>query len=666
MASGILTPRSRRPAFQQGPAFSAIHTLTSHVDHYDASYTPPLATPELEWAETPPATEDPRTPGHDSELNDGVLLPHSPLAIRNTHLERHDVSVLDLSHFDSDVPKQLLSKLSSETSPTRRLFQNELLAVSVTASSRSHPSPSNDNPCAVPDSVLNAKVEQEPSSSTPVQPRPSSNQPSDGTVGTHFVAGRVPAAAGSVKTEGGLAISEGVIAILSQNEISATTSTTAPPPCSTKKQPLTLSVAWALNTNLSTILPFEAVERFQEDCRRCIATTKAGSRCKLSTARTSKANFATELSGALSLLQCSFDFAAFAKHMAPFIESVTYTQAHMKPSRACLDELCSYSGKPREIVTANTHQAKAIANSVEAVFTLWISALMKVPPETKVASPPTKGNTEGVRGALFSTFDFSRIAAEEDHVPYLLDRPTTTATSRAGSSHVADTSDTVSPATGQVMTRPKPARLSTHLNHRFVKYVYSGKDKDATAQQLIRQTLLKPLTSADMHRVGYIYTYWQPPNMGYVKIGYSKDVKKRLADWRRQCGFNLEEHNSGEIRTTARVSHLHRIESLIHAELKDYRLLEPSCTGCGKSHREWFEVRPNHALRVVAKWTNRSFYSGGLLDNSLHEEDIEKLCELIEAEPILPLPPAKQTTKTKVKASRWSSGGGRHDLKERR
>src|SRR6201999_958003 len=75
-----------------------------------------------------------------------------------------------------------------------------------------------------------------------------------------------------------------------------------------KKQPLTLSTIWSLNMKLSTILPLEAVERFQAQPLICVATTKTGSRCKNSTKQTSNGKFVTELLKALSRLECSSDF----------------------------------------------------------------------------------------------------------------------------------------------------------------------------------------------------------------------------------------------------------------------------------------------------------------------------------------------------------------------
>ncbi|EXJ63108.1 hypothetical protein A1O7_03553 [Cladophialophora yegresii CBS 114405] len=662
----ILTPQSRRFAAQQIPVSTGTHALISLADLDDVSYTALPATPELEWVETPPAAEDPLTPGHNPEVDDGVLSPDSPLAVRNAAFD-----VLNLSQLDSDVPKEVLSKLTDETDPSRRLFQIELSSVSLAATSRLRPSPPSRNAPAVPGSLLPSEVGQVQSLRTTLSvssPRSSSTKSCEGTIGPHAAAGRIPAVTDSIKTEDSLKLYEGTIATSSQAKTTAINTSTAKSPCLTEKKPLTLSIAWELNANLSKILPFEAVERFQANCLRCIATTQAGSRCQSSTAPKLKQNFVTELCDALLSLQCSFDFAAFAMHMAPHIESVMCERWHRTPSLACLDELSSYSWEPSEIVTPNAHQATAIAHSVEAVFRLWSSALISVPPQGKLADPPAQGVVDGVQDAPRSTFDFSGAVTEADHAPGYQACPKAPAASKVGPTQVTDTEKPESPAPAQAMIRPKPVHVSTHLNHRFVKYITSAKGRDRTPQQLIREILPKPLTPADMHRTGFVYIYWHPPNMGYVKIGYATDVKKRLADWKRQCRFDLAEHavHGSATATQVRLAHLHRIESLIHAELKEYRLLEPSCTGCGRSHREWFHVHPNHAQRVRAKWTSRSFYAGGLLDGSIRDEDIEGLCTLIEAEPVPPLlsrSTGKKTTKAKVM---WSGGGGRRDLRGRR
>ncbi|KIW94058.1 uncharacterized protein Z519_05374 [Cladophialophora bantiana CBS 173.52] len=246
----------------------------------------------------------------------------------------------------------------------------------------------------------------------------------------------------------------------------------------------------------------------------------------------------------------------------------------------------------------------------------------------------------GVRGAPSSTLVFSEAAPEGNPAIFRHTTLQVTAPSKkATNSHVTNKSTTAIP--GTQMTVPKAMRWSTHLNHAFEPFPYSKAKANATPQALIRQTLLKPLTPSDMLRSGYIYVFWHPGSMGYIKIGYTQNIKKRLEDWHKQCGFNLERHKSLESMNVTKVQHLDRVEELIHAELKEYRGFEPCCSGCGRKHLEWFQVDPSYALRVVAKWTRRSLYSNGELDVS--QEEIEKLCQLTEAD--RPLPPPKKGAK---------------------
>lgn len=55
-----------------------------------------------------------------------------------------------------------------------------------------------------------------------------------------------------------------------------------------------------------------------------------------------------------------------------------------------------------------------------------------------------------------------------------------------------------------------------------------------------------------------------------------------------------------------KVPHAHRVERLIHIELADKRV-KRLCVGCGKEHREWFEVEASReGVRgvdaVVRRW----------------------------------------------------------------
>jgi len=135
-----------------------------------------------------------------------------------------------------------------------------------------------------------------------------------------------------------------------------------------------------------------------------------------------------------------------------------------------------------------------------------------------------------------------------------------------------------------------------------------------------------------------------------LKIGRASNVQRRLNEWTRQCNYNLSliryypyhpsspatpsqapsplpspsarpspsrrglstPMTSAQAPDTAgadqprKVPHAHRVERLIHIELADKRV-KRLCVGCGKEHREWFEVEASReGVRgvdaVVRRW----------------------------------------------------------------
>ncbi|KAA8647046.1 GIY-YIG nuclease family protein [Aspergillus tanneri] len=112
----------------------------------------------------------------------------------------------------------------------------------------------------------------------------------------------------------------------------------------------------------------------------------------------------------------------------------------------------------------------------------------------------------------------------------------------------------------------------------------------------------KPLSKLEIERTGFIYIYWCPGHFGRVKIGYTGDVNVRLNQWERQCGKRLYVHFPRED-TKEPLRHIFRVEKLIHAELRDYRKMEPKCPMCSMTHFEWFELDSvDIAVDVAKKW----------------------------------------------------------------
>jgi hypothetical protein len=84
-----------------------------------------------------------------------------------------------------------------------------------------------------------------------------------------------------------------------------------------------------------------------------------------------------------------------------------------------------------------------------------------------------------------------------------------------------------------------------------------------------------------------------------LKVGKTgNDPKVRRTDYKR-CGFHrIEEHQ----RAVAQLAPFYWVtEKLVHKELESYRKLF-QCKGCSKTHREFFEVPEDVALKSVSRW----------------------------------------------------------------
>ncbi|KPI35172.1 uncharacterized protein AB675_10130 [Cyphellophora attinorum] len=167
----------------------------------------------------------------------------------------------------------------------------------------------------------------------------------------------------------------------------------------------------------------------------------------------------------------------------------------------------------------------------------------------------------------------------------------------------------------------------------------------------LRRVLSRPLCKFDLDN-GLLYMFWQRGSFGLAKIGYTtlETREKRFKGWQRQCGIDLEDcsddngqpvnGDDGEYAGTnpppIRVRNVRRLESLVHAELKDYRRTQLNCAGCGKTHIEWFDVPVKHAQQVVHKWTTwlmaeeryQNKVGGNLLLSS--RTGLEELCKPVE------------------------------------
>lgn len=126
---------------------------------------------------------------------------------------------------------------------------------------------------------------------------------------------------------------------------------------------------------------------------------------------------------------------------------------------------------------------------------------------------------------------------------------------------------------------------------------YLQKIMDGDRHQALSRILNKPLIEKELD-AKYMYIYWFKDKPDIIKIGVSRDVSRRLRNWEDNCGHKDCEHASDE-RLKYPIKHAFRVETLVHAALKDVRRQIRNCEGCGKLHIEWFEIDVQSALSVI-------------------------------------------------------------------
>ncbi|KIW52513.1 hypothetical protein PV05_08144 [Exophiala xenobiotica] len=666
-----------------------VNRLTSRNSH------PPFSTPktpELSFVETPPAIEDPRTPEDDYDSDGGAYLLGSPLAARDRSahvvkmaghghlLPDQEDCVEDAEDIDGSDPKGACEHISQWRIDTHGGIQNTsktLSKGSEHASSFSHGKSESEVPVgplallpwrSVADSFRNVKTRttatiahQDALEGTPFK------KDSTKTIGGHNATvgakeepehdTEVPIRIPESVTD----ISDAEATIESKKESIATSLVAALSSGSAQPQPMSLGFVWQLSTTLSGILPLDTIERLQTKPEYCIASTKGGRRCAFSNGQNgmpglTKADVDSLLNKVVRINEAPQP-TVVAAHIRELVSRATCSRWHQGEAQDRMEELCSYSFK----VDALPPAPRAVATMIDCVFEVWIESLMRLTtrPENAVVldNGPTDSLDVNVASAIApvatTSFGKSEVSLKLKEAVIVSSTATTGCAVKSGKQDVV---------VNVQKNRVAAGGMSTHLNHKFEKFVWSKKKASLSTQDLLRITLFKPLSDTDTHRSGFIYVFWHPVSFGYVKIGFSKDVDKRLKAWKWQCGFDLEQHNPEERVELARVKHLHRVEALVHAELRDYRMIDPKCSRCGKKHTEWFNVSASHALRVVAKWTQLSLYSDGHLRQDITEKDIDKMCRLLDVQEF----PLTRRQGQAVRSSDGSKYKGRRDTRDRR
>ncbi|RYP65634.1 hypothetical protein DL770_008957 [Monosporascus sp. CRB-9-2] len=112
-----------------------------------------------------------------------------------------------------------------------------------------------------------------------------------------------------------------------------------------------------------------------------------------------------------------------------------------------------------------------------------------------------------------------------------------------------------------------------------------------------------------------------------LKIGRASNVQRRLNEWQRQCGYDIDliryypyVPSQSDQDTPRKMPHSHKVERLVHIELAGLGMRASdrgeTCAACGRSHREWFEVEASRrgvqvVDEIVRRWSDWDEGRGG-------------------------------------------------------
>jgi len=318
------------------------------------------------------------------------------------------------------------------------------------------------------------------------------------------------------------------------------------------QQPTTLPLQSKLHASLGKIVPHDLHARLVSKPGYCVASlvTSPSIQC---THKAKPLWSPSELGNALEKLakhRKEEDYCGMLSHVERVVQSVT-CRTHQKTA---LHQLRAGSriAQLRRLVEDVTHMSQA----EHFTFTQWVDAI--VDPDTRRDYHPQ----------LVTIATNSKPTARHKAPPKLL--------------FIASTAKTI---------------VHIPCSSSFIQY-QPVKTRKLSVSSALYQQAVSPLGSKD-YGAGFIYHYWDKEYFGLVKIGHTNNLARRLKEWNKQCKHQNTYHSVTE--SEVNMPHVHRVEQLIHTELKEYQLRKKR-DGCRKMHKEWFQTTQSHVVKVLKKW----------------------------------------------------------------
>lgn len=143
-------------------------------------------------------------------------------------------------------------------------------------------------------------------------------------------------------------------------------------------------------------------------------------------------------------------------------------------------------------------------------------------------------------------------------------------------------------------------RLPTGTSTNFVPYDPKPKDDSTIDSELIGKLREGPRGEVNNHELGQVYTAAMEGEDGHVKIGWTRDIDKRMAGLNSPKKYarisNVPDTTPG---AQKRFLNSYHAEQIIHLELYSFRRIEVV-----RNQTEWFEMDMKQVQRVCRKWRN--------------------------------------------------------------
>jgi hypothetical protein len=105
----------------------------------------------------------------------------------------------------------------------------------------------------------------------------------------------------------------------------------------------------------------------------------------------------------------------------------------------------------------------------------------------------------------------------------------------------------------------------------------------------------------------------------FLKIGRAENVYRRMAQWQKQCKYNLSllrYYPQESIGDSVKVPYVGKVERLVHLHLEMLGKRVKRPCRCGTEHKEWFEIDgTTRAVRevdeIIRKWVTWSIRKYG-------------------------------------------------------